>query len=102
MIASEYIKPILDLMESYPNLDYGMPGPLVHFSETFYKNGYEELLVNSVSKKPTLQTIWMLRRIINDPKLHNRTVYLEILENLLNRDDINENIKNKVDNILSK
>jgi hypothetical protein len=34
------VEPILCLMESHPSPDYGMPGPLVHFPETFYGLGY--------------------------------------------------------------
>ncbi len=98
--AFEYVNPILNVMENNPYLDYGMPGPLVHFMEKFYKNGYEELLINSVSKKPTLQTIWMINRVINDPNLQNRDVYLELLENILNRDDVDDYVKNEIFDLL--
>ena len=98
--AFEYVNPILNIMENNPYLDYGMPGPLVHFMEKFYKNGYEELLINSVSKKPTLQTIWMINRVINDPNLQDRNVYLELLENILNRDDVDDYVKNEIFDLL--
>ena len=29
-------------MELNPGLDFGTPGPLVHFVEQFYGNGYEQ------------------------------------------------------------
>ena len=35
----EYISAILRIMEKNPNVDYGMPGPIVHFMETYYKKG---------------------------------------------------------------
>lgn len=57
---------ILRFMENHPGIEYGMPGSLVHFVERFYKKGYEELLLKSVKRKPTMHTIWMLNRIIND------------------------------------
>jgi hypothetical protein len=39
--VSEAIEPILKIMETNPSVDYGEPGPLVHFCESYYKNGYE-------------------------------------------------------------
>ncbi len=99
-LAFEYVSPILNIMESNPDLDYGMPGPLVHFLERFYKKGYEKLLIDSVSKNPTLQTIQMIKRIINDPSLQDRNVYLNLLEDILNKDDIDDYIKNEVFDLL--
>ncbi|MBQ4220938.1 MAG: hypothetical protein II666_15450 [Butyrivibrio sp.] len=50
-------------MENNPNIDYGMPGPIVHFMESYYKKGYEDELLKSVKRKPTQHTVWMLNRI---------------------------------------
>ena len=61
----ESVEPILRFMEEHPTLDYGMPGPLVHFIEEFYLKGYEEKLIESVSRKPTMMTVWMLNRVLN-------------------------------------
>ena len=41
----DLVEPILEIIESNPNVDFGMPGDLVHFVEKFYKKGYEELLI---------------------------------------------------------
>jgi hypothetical protein len=64
----EIVDPILRFMESHPFHDYGSPGPLVHFMELFYGSGYDEKLVQSVRRKPTLHTVWMLNRLINGAK----------------------------------
>jgi hypothetical protein len=61
----ESVEPILRFMEGHPTLDYGMPGPLVHFIEEFYLKGHEEKLIESVSRKPTMMTVWMLNRVLN-------------------------------------
>ena len=45
----ELVAPILEIIADNPSVDFGMPGELVHFVEQFYKNGYEELLIASVS-----------------------------------------------------
>lgn len=47
----ELVAPILEIIESNPDIDFGTPGDLVHFVEKFYKKGYEELLLKSVRKK---------------------------------------------------
>ena len=59
------IGPILRLMELHEDVDFGMPGPLVHFLEKYYRSGYEELLLESVKQRPTPHTLWMLNRIVN-------------------------------------
>src|SRR5262245_50050012 len=64
-VGIESVEPILRFMEEHPALDYGMPGPLAHFVEEFYLRGYEERLIESVSRKPTPLTVWMLNRVIN-------------------------------------
>jgi hypothetical protein len=65
-IGAECIGPVLQFMEEHPALEYGMPGPLVHFVEEYYRKGYEVRLIESVSRKPTMLTVWMLNRVIND------------------------------------
>jgi|SRR5579883_911773 len=64
----ETVEPILRFMESHPSIEYGMPGPLVHYMEDFYHKGYEQKLVESVERKPTSHTVWILNRLINDAK----------------------------------
>ena len=59
-------------MEDFPEADFGQPGPLTHFVEGFYKSGYEELLYQSIKRKPTLHTIWMVNRITLF-KVNNKT-----------------------------
>lgn len=64
-VGFESVEPILQFMEKHPTLDYGMPGPLVHFVEEFYTKGYEEKLIECVSRNPTMMTVWMLNRVLN-------------------------------------
>lgn len=67
-VGIEAVEPILRFMEEHPSIDFGMPGALVHFVERFYGKGYENNLIESVKKKPTPVTVWMLNRIINGAK----------------------------------
>ena len=81
--GAEAVEPILRFMESHPDVDYGTPGALVHFVETF--SGYEQKLVQSVERQPTPDTVGMLNRVINgkrrDPK--KRQVLLATLKRVL-------------------
>src|SRR5262249_10173100 len=61
----ETIEPVLQFIEQHPTIDFGMPGPLVHFVEKFRGRGFEEKLMESVERKPTLPTVWMLNRVLN-------------------------------------
>ena len=70
-VPFDLVAPILELIANHPEVDFGSPGELVHFVERFYHHGYEELLMESVLKKPTMHNIWMLHRCYNanDPEL---------------------------------
>ena len=90
----KYVEPFLRLMEENPDADFGLPGPLVHFMESF--NGYEDLLLQSVNRKPTIFTVWLVKRVINDHKLENRDRYIDVLKKILNNDTVNKEVKQEV------
>jgi len=90
----KYVEPFLRLMEENPDADFGLPGPLVHFMESY--NGYEDLLLQSVNRKPTIFTVWLVKRVINDPKLENRDRYIDVLKKILNNDTVNKEVKQEV------
>lgn len=52
------------LMERLPDSELGTPGPLVHTMEK-HVGSYESLLVDSVKRKPTDLSVWMVNRILN-------------------------------------
>ena len=91
----ENVKRILAFMEKHPDVDYGMPGPLVHYIERFFLNGYEELLYDSVKNNPTEHTLWMLNRIINSPKLINRDKYLTLMKGIAVSDNVSKEIRSE-------
>lgn len=88
-----YIKWILHFMEENPKIDYGMPGPLVHFMEKKYKKGYEKLLLESIKRKPTEHTVWMLNRILNDVNLEDRNVYMDVLKAIVKDSKYDEELR---------
>ncbi len=81
--AFESVEPILKLMENNADFNFGKPGPLVHFVEKYYKNGYEEKLVESLQRHPTKHTLWMLNRIINGSENDAKEHYLNVLDRIL-------------------
>ena len=81
--AFEAIQPIFKLMEEYPNVNFGSPGPLVHFVEKFYKNGYEEKLVESLKRQPTQHTVWMLNRVINGSQGERKAYFINVLDSII-------------------
>lgn len=91
-VAIEGVEPLLQLMERYPLADFGVPGAIVHFVERFYKRGYEQLLIESIKRRPTMHTVWMLNRIINGSE--NKESYLKIMQDIVNRTEIEVEIRN--------
>lgn len=88
------IEPLLLFMERHPLSDFGMPGAIVHYVEKFYKKGYEDLLIASVIRRPTVHTVWMLNRIKNAGE--NSDQYEKILNDVLEKQGIEHEIKNAV------
>lgn len=81
--AFEAIQPIFKLMEKYPDINFGRPGPLVHFVEKFYKNGYEEKLVESLTRQPTQHTVWMLNRVINGSQGDRKEYFINVFDSII-------------------
>ena len=84
----ELVAPILEIIADNPS---------VHFVEQFYKNGYEELLIASVSEKPTPHNIWMLHRCYNDINNPQRDKFAEVIRELKNEESISVEIKDAID-----
>lgn len=99
-VGIEAVTPLLELMERHPMEDFGMPGAIVHFVERFYKNGYEELLIESVKRRPTMHTVWMLNRVMNGSE--NKNDYLEIMKEVTERSDVEEAIKNSASEFMDR
>lgn len=99
--VGEAITPLLKLLEGHPNVDFGMPGPIVHFVEKFYRSGYEGKLVESIKRSPTPHTIWMLNRIINGSEGDVREFYMAELEKIATSDRFGDDLKEVAREFLS-
>lgn len=90
-VGSKAIEPFIKLMERNELVSFGQPGSIVHYLESL--DNYEDYLIDSIKRNPTLHTIWMLNRLINKHD-ENEKVYLELMKNVSNKDNINVRIKN--------
>lgn len=94
------VEPLLFFMERHPLSDFGMPGSIVYYVEQFYKKGYEDLLIASVIRRPTLHTVWMINRIKNANE--NVDKYEKVLNDILEKQDVEKEIKTYVKELLSQ
>ncbi|WP_242499325.1 hypothetical protein [Flavobacterium sp. 140616W15] len=92
---------LFSILESNPGEDFGMPGQIVHFLESFYKNGYEEKLLGSLQRKPTSHTVWMLNRIINGSEGELLIKYNNFMNQLLKREDIDDALRLEISDFLN-
>lgn len=99
--AFDAVDPILQLIEQNPNIDFGVPGPLVHFVEQFFGKGYEEKLVQSIQRFPTFHTVWMLNRIINGIEGEEKIYYIDILHNVLKYPNVSSDLSSFTKELLS-
>ena len=92
----ELVEPILDIIGTNPTVDFGMPGELVRFVESFYKKGYEELLIASVKKNPTAHNIWMVHRCYNDINNPMREKFRELIMELKEDSSVSQDINTEI------
>lgn len=56
---------IFELLERFPDADFGAPGPLVHELEAM--DGYQLFLRESLRRQPTAVAVSMVNAILNSP-----------------------------------
>ena len=99
----EAVELILRLIERSPKIDYGGPGPFGTFLEKFCQKGlnmgYEELLVESLQRKPTQYTIFLLMRICNDKNDPSRSRYVKIIKTDVDSDCLDDYWKEAIRSI---
>lgn len=72
---------------------------IVHFVETFYKKGYEQLLIASVKRRTAMHTVWMLNGVKNGEE--NQQGYIEILKDIVHNKELEEEIRDSAMDFLS-
>ncbi len=90
---------LLGIMERHPLDDFGMPGAMVHFIESFDPE-YESFLVESVKRRPSLHTLWMLNRCING-KNSKKDEYINLMSETANRADVEKAIQDSAQDFVN-
>jgi hypothetical protein len=74
-------------LERLVDVDIGSPGPIVHTIERI--GGYEPLLIESIQRKPTALTAWLVNRLLNTIREQTaRERWLTLLKQALGSADI--------------
>lgn len=94
----EAIVPLLQLIERHPITYFGDPGAIVHFIEHFDPE-YEEYLVESLKRTPTITTIWMLNRCINGRE-HTEEL-IDLMKEIAGRMDVDKEIRERAQEYVS-
>ncbi len=50
-------EPLIQRMERHPLANFGVPGVTVNFVEKYYKEGYEDILYQSIKRSPAMHTV---------------------------------------------
>jgi hypothetical protein len=98
--GAKLVRAILSLFEKFPNEDFGMPGPLAHVAERFYRRGYEDELAVSLRRSPTSLTIWLANRIVNAND-SNSSRFLELLMQISERSDLDATLTEEARNFVA-
>lgn len=95
------IPEMFGLMERMPDAELGSPGPLVHTLEAI--PGYEAQLVESMRKKPSLLSVWMVNRILNSPIAEDRRHdWMTLLQDSADRPDVPEAVRHDARDFISR
>lgn len=94
-VGTEAILPILALMEKHPLVDYGIPGPLVHFLEGFNEMVFINELVMSIKRSPSIHTVWMLVRELRslDENEAKAKELIEVLRSVAENESLHDAIR---------
>jgi hypothetical protein len=66
LLGDSICQPIFEFFEAHPLSYAGAPGAFVHQIETFYPS-YVPALIQSVRRRPSLNSLLMTNRILNSP-----------------------------------
>ena len=83
---------MLNLLERHPQVEFGTPGQPIHTIES-YSGHYEDFLMESLDRRPTFMTIWMLNRIINLAKGSKKDKLIDKLKSFMTHPSADEQAK---------
>lgn len=89
--GAQLVADVLQLYERYPGEDFGMPGALAHAIENFSGQGYEDRLIESLQRCPTMHTLWLANRVRNAEDEHQER-FTAILTHVAQRKDLSADV----------
>ena len=92
--GKEYLEYLINLIADNPNIDFGIPGTVVHFIERYPEEEYVSYLIIALNDKPNSLLLWMLNRIVNEPNCTKKEEYIMIFDKISKRKDIDMSIRN--------
>lgn len=100
----EGVDAVLKLLEKYPDIYYFYePDYLCMYLEHLYGNGYEELLFQSVQRRPFPYTLHLLHRVINDHENPHGHLAFELMKYVADHEnypaEIRTDARERVDSI---
>ena len=93
----EIVEQLFAIMERHPLDDFGMPGAMVHFIESFYPD-FLPLLISSVRRAPAMHTVWMVNRCINGAA--DQEALLSVLRDTANDETVDQAIRDSAKSFL--
>ena len=94
------VRPLIEIIQENPEFDFGNPGEIVFFLEKYDEEKYDKILVESLMKKLTEHTIFMMNRIINGASDEKKSEYIELYMKILCGNRINNDLKNIINEFL--
>lgn len=85
-----YVENLINFMMDNSDVDYGMPGPVVHYIEKYPTDFYVLYLLKAIEQKPNDTLLWMLNRIVNETYDENKEKYINIFKETIERKDIDD------------
>lgn len=87
-MGEEYVEFLINFMSDNPDIDYGVPGPVVHFIEKYPIDFYLGFLLKAIERKPNDTLLWMLNRIANVSDKKDKKKYMDVFQKTAKRKDI--------------
>lgn len=82
-LNKELLMALFDLLEKYPDFNFGEPGKVIHIMEKYEDKIYAPLLFNSLKRQPTKYTIWMLSRYLNSISEDKQQEGIDLLKEIV-------------------
>ncbi|WP_186133518.1 hypothetical protein [Burkholderia gladioli] len=99
--GGQFLDALFSILENNPNEDFGSPGAIVHTAERYFGKGYEQKLIESLSRNPTVHTVWMLNRVINGVDGDLKVFFIDLMRRISSDNSIGADVRGVAKEFLS-